>query len=175
MNAMRYKRLDASYLERMLEIQRECWDNDPGKFVKSSREAYTRAFEFDNFVVGALDGERLAGFLNCASHNRMSGKNLGRYLEYPPEMLDAVGHLNTVLMHPAYRGRGIAKHLVELAKIEFPTHIRYLMATTAPENTAAQRILRDFGFERQGEELTLGGQRRLLFVHDREKPAPTLP
>ena len=167
MSEMRFERLDDRYLTQMMEIQNVCWEKEPGIFVKSSYEAYARAFEFDNFVVGALDGERLAGFLNCASHNRWSRMNLGRYLGYPPEKLDQVGHLNTVLMRPEYRGGGFAQRLVALAMNEFPARTRYLMATTSPENIAAQRILNGFGFSRQGGQIEVGGQRRLLFVHDR--------
>lgn len=168
MDDMRFEKLDASYLNEMLEIQKVCWEMEPGIFVVSSPEAYLRAFEFDNFVVGALDGGRLVGFLNCAAHNRHSGMNLGRQLGYSPEMLDRVGHLNTVLMRPDHRGRGLALRLVEVAIGEFPPRVRYLMATTAPWNTAAQRILRDFGFDRRGGEIAVSGQRRLLFVRDLE-------
>lgn len=168
MNEVRLERLNEGYLDQMLKIQDVCWEKDSGIFVKSSRAAYARAFAFRNFVVGALDGDRLAGFLNCASHNRTSRMNLGRYLGYAPEALDRVGHLNTVLMLPSYRGLGLAQRLVQLAIDEFPPESRYLMATTAPENLAAQRILAGFGFSRQGGEILIGGQKRLLFVRDRE-------
>jgi len=168
MDDMRFERLDESYLNEMLEIQNACWEKEPGIFVTSSPEAYLRSFQFDNFVVGALDGARLAGFLNCAAHNRLSGMNLGRHLDYTPGMLDRVGHLNTVLMRPEYRGRGLSLKLVDMAITEFPPRVRYLMATTAPWNTAAQRILNDFGFDRRGGEIEVSGQRRLLFVRDRE-------
>jgi ribosomal protein S18 acetylase RimI-like enzyme len=72
-------------------------------------------------------------------------------------------------MRPDHRGRGLALRLVEIAIREFPARARYLMATTAPENTAAQRILNDFGFDRQGDEVEVSGQRRLLFVRDLAK------
>ncbi len=169
MDDMRFAKLDETYMDEMLEIQKICWEKTPGLFVMSSREAYLRAFEFDNFVVGVIDGEHLVGFLNCAAHNRRSGMNLGRHLDYSPEMLDRVGHLNTVLMRPDHRGRGLALRLVEMAIREFPAHVRYLMATTAPWNTAAQRILNEFGFDRQGDEIEVSGQRRLLFVRDLEQ------
>lgn len=166
MEETRLIRLDSSYIDEMLEVQKACWEKQPGIFVMSSPEAYLRAFEFDNFVVGALDGNRLAGFLNCAVHNRHSGMNLGRNLDYTPAMLDQVGHLNTVLMHPDQRGRGLARRLVKMAIREFPARVRYLMATTAPENKAAQRILNEFGFVCRGDEIKVSEQRRLLFVRD---------
>ncbi len=168
MEDMLFFRLDSSYIDEMLEIQRVCWEKEPGVFVASSPDAYLRSFEFENFVVGVSDGGRLVGFLNCAVHNRHSGMNLGRQLNYTPEMLDRVGHLNTVLMRPDHRGRGLALRLVRMAIQEFPARVRYLMSTTSPENTAAQRILNDFGFDRQGGELEVCGQRRLLFVRDLE-------
>lgn len=166
MEDMHYKKLDENYIGDMLEIQKICWAEDPGAFVLTSLEGYRRAFQFQNFVVGVLDGAQLVGFLNCAVHNRRSGMNLGRSLGYSPEMLDRVGHLNTVLMRPSHRGRGLALRLVERAIREFPANTRYLMATTAPWNAAAQRILNDFGFERAGDEIEISGQRRLLFVRD---------
>lgn len=168
MDEVQFLKLDSGYIEEMLEIQRICWETEPGIFVASSQDAYLRAFEYDNFVVGVSDGGRLVGFLNCAAHNRHSGMNLGKHLGYSPEMLDRVGHLNTVLMRPDHRGHGLALRLVEMAIREFPPRVRYLMATTAPWNTAAQRILNDFGFARQGGEIEVSGQRRLLFVRDLE-------
>ena len=72
--------------------------------------------------------------------------NLGRDAGLAEEELSHVAHLESVAVHPAFRGRGLAlamgQRLVALARA---ARKRHLLATVAPDNAASLAMLASLG------------------------------
>lgn len=57
--------------------------------------------------------------------------------------------LNDLFVHPAYRGRGIGRRLLEAARrLAEETGAKGLSLSTAMDNRTAQKLYESFGFER---------------------------
>lgn len=98
-------------------------------------------------------------FLNELENNRLA---LYLVVEGPPGVVGFVGmwcivdegHITNIAIHPDWRGRGLAKKLMETLLQE--ARQRGLVAVTLevrPSNTAGQRLYRSLGF-------TVAGRRR---------------
>ena len=157
-----YKGLSEAHLDAMLALQCECLAEPGSRLMASSREAYERAFQFDNFAFGALLGGELVGFSSCAVHNRRSRMNLGRRLGFSDDQLDRVAHINAVLVSQAHRRRGIAAELIARSLDALPARCAFVLATTSPDNASVIRLLDRFGFHRVGEG-EFGGLPRAIY------------
>lgn len=64
------------------------------------------------------------------------------------ETEDAVGYIQELLVHPAYRRRGVAMHLLDAAERYFLDEQRFaqLSLATSPDNDAALRLYRSRGY-----------------------------
>jgi len=166
-----YSRLDAGHVEAILELQDRCWAHDQGIFILSSRALIERAFQFDNFALGAFADGELVGFVTCSVPGRRSRMNLGRHFGFSDEQLDRVGHANAMAIAPEHRRRGIGSRLFALAMGAFPERVEHIMTTTRLENALARQLLESRGL-RCEKIIETGGQRRAIYVLRRAKPAP---
>jgi|SRR5579859_6162411 len=64
------------------------------------------------------------------------------------ETCESVGYIQELLVHPAYRRRGVAMHLLDAAERHFLETRGFAAVTlvTAPENEAALRLYRSRGY-----------------------------
>lgn len=69
-------------------------------------------------------------------------------VQIDPETEDAVGYIQELLVHPAYRRRGVAMHLLDAAERYFLEEQRFsqLSLATSPDNDAALRLYRSRGY-----------------------------
>ncbi|HEY7782402.1 MAG TPA: N-acetyltransferase [Ktedonobacterales bacterium] len=69
-------------------------------------------------------------------------------LQPDPETGEPVGYIQELLVHPAYRRRGVAMHLLDAAERHFLGDQRCagMMLITTPENDAALRLYRSRGY-----------------------------
>ncbi len=88
----------------------------------------------------------VAGYFLLRLPNAQDADNLGRDANLAAGDLSLVAHLESVAVHPAFRGRGLArimaKRLVEKARAAGKKH---LFATVAPDNTASLAMLASLG------------------------------
>ena len=88
----------------------------------------------------------VAGYFLLRLPNAQDADNLGRDANLATGDLSLVAHLESVAVHPAFRGRGLArimaKRLVEKARAAGKKH---LFATVAPDNTASLAMLASLG------------------------------
>lgn len=88
----------------------------------------------------------VAGYFLLRLPNAQDADNLGRDANLAAGDLSLVAHLESVAVHPAFRGRGLArimaKCLVEKARAAGKKH---LFATVAPDNTASLAMLASLG------------------------------
>lgn len=65
-----------------------------------------------------------------------------------PESEELAGYIQELLVHPAYRRRGVAMHLLDAAEHYFLDDIAFagVALVTSPENEAALRLYRSRGY-----------------------------
>lgn len=157
-------RLEEHNIDEMLALQKECLDNqDP--FLPTSYDGYIRAFRFLNFCFGFRDAPdaRLGAFLNCSIPTQRSAANLGRG-RLPPEELDAVGHMNTLLVRRNCRRHGVGRSLVQASiSLLYERGCRHIYVTVSPDNTASLELLRTMDFVPVDTILLQGYDRKLLY------------
>lgn len=161
--------LEAGQVDHMIALQRKCLEAG-GAFTPTSRQGYLRAFEFQNFCLGAWSPDRaqLLAFCNCSLPTARAAVNFGRGRVAPGE-LDVVGHLNTMLVHPDCRRQGLASELLRGAMAGLCRRgARHLFVITNPENLASAGLLCAFGFE-QMDFIWLHGQLKKLFYASGEE------
>jgi ribosomal protein S18 acetylase RimI-like enzyme len=86
-------------------------------------------------VARDLEGETIAGLLLADTHA-------------DAETGEPVGYIQELLVHPAFRRRGVAMHLLDAAEAYFFEEAQYGAVTlvTTPENEGALRLYRSRGY-----------------------------
>jgi ribosomal protein S18 acetylase RimI-like enzyme len=86
-------------------------------------------------VARELGGERIVGVLLADTRR-------------DAEAGEQVGYIQELLVHPAYRRRGVAMHLLDAAEADFFADPQTTAATlvTSPENEGALRLYRSRGY-----------------------------
>jgi ribosomal protein S18 acetylase RimI-like enzyme len=85
-------------------------------------------------VAHEREGERIVGVLLADSREAEAGER--------------VGYIQELLVHPAYRRRGVAMHLLDSAEAAFfaDGHTAAVTLVTSPENEGALRLYRSRGY-----------------------------
>lgn len=140
-------RFDASTLmdrlDDMAELLRACVEDGASiNFVRPFSSEAARAFWLDKVMPGleedlvtlfvATDGERLAGTV---------------YLDFrmPPNQ-NHRADLKKLMVHPAWRRRGIARQLMEAAEREVAARGRRLITLDTRTGDIGERLYRDIGY-----------------------------
>ena len=86
-------------------------------------------------VEGAGASEKLVGMLLATA-------------QITPETYDLAGYIHELLVHPGYRRRGVAMHLLDVAERYFLEEHDFALVflATSPENDAALRLYRSRGY-----------------------------
>lgn len=138
--------LSNTFIDDMLDLQDLAIANgDP--FTPSSRELYKRAFLFQNFVFGVFEDNKLIGYCNCSIPTHKASMNLGRGIVSVDE-LDAVGHINTILIDAQFRRNGYGGLLLSsvLDKFKSKNNIKYVFTTIQTINTPSYNLFLKYGF-----------------------------
>ena len=151
-------------IDEILALQYICFANND-LFIPTSREGYLRAFRFQNFCLGyreTLDSP-LTAFLNCSIPTERSQCNWGRG-RLPDGLLNAVGHINTLLIQVGRRRRGLGRDMVDAALARFSREkCSHIYATVSPDNRASLKLLNSFGFSVVDTIWLHGQQRHLVY------------
>ena len=86
-------------------------------------------------VEGEGEGEKLVGLLLATA-------------QVQPETEELVGYIHELLVHPAYRRRGVAMHLLDAAERYFLEEHEFAMIdlATSPDNEGALHLYRSRGY-----------------------------
>ena len=138
--------LSNAQIDNMLALQdRAIANGDP--FTPSSRELYKRAFLFQNFVFGVYENDKLIGYCNCSIPTHKASMNLGRGI-VSVEELDAVGHINTILIDAQFRRNGYGGLLLSsvLDQFKAKNQIKHVFTTIQTSNTPSYNLFKKYGF-----------------------------
>ena len=116
------------------------------------------------FGLVATSGEQLAGCL-LVRFPQMEEDNLGWDIGLPESELCHVAHMESVVVHPDFRGRGIQLKLLQKAEeLLKKNHYQYLMATIAPRNVASIRSFETNGYQCAKTKEKYGGFLRGIYL-----------
>ena len=110
----------------------------------------------------AMDSGRMAGAFSLI-HPGLEPFNYGFDLGFPEAMLRRVVHMDTVAVHPHYRGRGLMGRLMEVMEGELAkVPGRILICTIHPDNVYSLNNVRRRGYSVAGEKAKYGSVRLFL-------------
>ncbi len=130
------KLIGEDHLSQILELQDIVIRNIklPEIFQSDSKEFFKEELKKGGKIIGVFsEGELIAyRFITMPKGNAM---NLGVDLGLPKKELDKVGHLETTIVHPDYRGNGLQRKTLFVA-LDIFDHLGYyhICSTISPKN-----------------------------------------
>jgi len=120
------------------------------------------------FVYKAVDAStgRIAGIC-VVTYPGDDSENLGYDIALPESELSQVAHMDTIVVHPLYRGNGLQQKLISLAEQKVLSEgFRYLMCTIHPDNIYSKENMEECGYKVVKETIKYGGMPRLVLLKE---------
>lgn len=97
-----------------------------------------------------------------------NSENLGYDIGLPETELCSVAHMDTVAVHPNFRGYGLQRLLISQAEEALSkTKYRYLLCTVHPENSFSRSNMEKLGYTYIKQALKYGGLPRCIYLKKR--------
>lgn len=143
---------------------------DQELFASSEREENAGYLKEPNFILGCFDGEKLIAYCSFVLPGAAED-NLGWDLGWPRERVLSCAKLDTIVVHPGYRG-GLQQRLMReaLALAAENPDIEFVFTTVSPKNEYSLHNVQAVGFEVCMKKLKYGGKERFILGR-----APVLP
>lgn len=107
---------------------------------------------------------QLAG-MYIVTYPETDSDNLGYDIGLSGSELSRVAHMDTVAVHPLYRGHGLQQKLTSFVEKElFSAGFCYLMCTIHPDNSYSRHNMEACGYQVVKEVLKYGGLPRLVLL-----------
>lgn len=132
-------------------------------FVPTDREEYACYLEAPHFIIGCFDGELLVAYSSFVLPGE-DPENYGWDLGWPLEKVISCAKLETIVVHPDYRGNHLQQRLI-MATVELAREnsaIKYLLTTVSPYNQYSLHNVQAMGFEVLMKKEKYGGKERFI-------------
>lgn len=94
-------------------------------------------------------------------------KNYALDINLEEELLPLVGHIDSTIVHPNYRGNALQKYLIEAIEEKIDrSKFSVLCSTVHPENKASLKTSLKLGYKIKGEKEKYGGLRRYILMKE---------
>ena len=167
------RRATAEEASAVAQLMRYVYENMPDQslFVCDDEKFVRKHIEDEGVIYIALAEERevdeddqLAACLIV----RFPGDaedNLGLDLGLPDGELQSVAHMESVVVHPRYRGNHLQRKLLQHAEEELRKEKKYsiLMATVAPANIFSRRAFESEGYVDVMTKIKYEGKERVIY------------
>ena len=156
-------------LDKMMALQETVCSSIQNQdiFMPSDREDNAAYLEAPNFVIGCFDGETLVAYSSFVLPGE-DACNYGWDLGWPLEKILSCAKLDTVVVHPSYRGNHLQQQLIAFA-LEFAREnndrdhgIKYILTTVSPSNEHSLHNVQEMGFEVLMQKRKYGGKERFI-------------
>lgn len=112
------------------------------------------------FTVGVFDGDKLVAFL-IVRIPKEAEDNLAFDLEI--EEIDKVVHMESLGVHPNYRGRALQRKMIKFAEKKLDKdNYKYLTCTVSPKNIYSLRNFQSLGYEIELKAKKYDGYQRYI-------------
>jgi ribosomal protein S18 acetylase RimI-like enzyme len=165
MRIYQFRKCRPQDLDSVMELQETAYRGIKNKdiFVTSDRTENERYLQPPNFILGCFDGNRLIAYCSFAFPGD-SSENLGWDLLWKREKVLSCAALDTVVVHPAYRGQNLQQRLMDYAAALILDHpnIKYILTTVSPLNEYSLRNVEAAGYQVVGRKPKYGGKDRFI-------------
>lgn len=138
-------------------------------FMPSSRDDNAGYLEAPNFVIGCFDGDTMVAYCSFDLPGE-DACNCGWDLGWPLEKTVSSAKLDTIVVHPSYRGNHLQQQLIsytlEVAQNENDRSIQYILTTVSPENKYSLHNVQAMGFEVLMQKQKYGGKERFILCRE---------
>ena len=160
--------LDETHLEEVMQLQETIIHNLPDKeiFRQHSIDYIRDHFKKENSVIGIFTEDGLIAY-NVLYFPGEDGDNFGADIKLPNDEFDKVVHLETVAVHPDYRGNSLQKRMEEihLGVIKKLGYI-HVCCTVSPKNFPSIRNLFSNGLVIKGLKIKFGNRLRYIMYRN---------
>jgi len=136
---------------------------NPDTFVPTDRKEYACHLKTPHFIIGFFDGEMLVAYSSFVLPGE-DPANYGWDLGWSLEKVRTCAKLDSIVVHPDYRGNHLQQRLiaatVELAPKK--SGIKYLLTTVSPYNEYSLHNVQAMGFEVLMQKKKYGGKERFI-------------
>lgn len=163
------KFLQVAQLKEVEQFQEEiiAYQRQKDQFVPLTNAEFRQVLGEQGISVGAFLEQRLVGF-HGVFFPHVSAENLGLDIGLKELELNRVAHMESVSVHPDFRGNGLhlqmANRLIDY--IQNHTSYRYLLETVSPENTGSIKNVLKSGLVIVHLKRKYGGLLRYIFYRN---------
>ncbi len=137
----------------------------PVIFCQDDEDFLAAHVKEQGFILVAEEAE-LAGML-VVRFPFLAPDHLGRDLNWPEERLPQACHIETLAVHPRYRGKGLQRALLSAAETMLDAAYTDVLATVAPANAASLRNFIRAGYGVVAQVKKYGGYERYILHKQR--------
>ncbi len=132
-------------------------------FVPSERDQNEANLKPPNFILGCFDRTLMAAYCSVVFPGE-NMNNLGWDLLWPREKVLSCALLDTIVVHPSFRGQHLQRRLIQyaIALLEESPDIRYLLTTVSPHNPYSLSNVQALDFVILMKKLKYGGKERFI-------------
>lgn len=160
--------LDETYLNEIIYLQETIIHNLPDKeiFRQHSINYIRDHFNKENSVIGIVTEDGLIAY-NILYFPGIDGDNFGADIKLSKEELNKVAHIETVAVHPDYRGNSLQKRMEEIhLKVIKELGYIHVCCTVSPKNLPSIRNLFSNGLIIKGIKIKFGDRLRYIMHRD---------
>jgi ribosomal protein S18 acetylase RimI-like enzyme len=169
--------MDESYLTDMMELQEIIVQNlsDKDIFRIHSMNYFKEHFKVENSIIGVFTKGGLVAY-NVLFFPGLESDNFGADINLPREELDNVVHLETVAVHPAYRGNSLQRKMeaVHLRVIQDMGY-EHVCCTVSPKNSPSLKNIFSNGLVIKALRFKFGGRLRYIMYKNLVHPSTVGP
>ena len=154
-------------LDALLALQKIIEEHLPDSaiFVSTTPEEWSEHLQTPH-VIGLWDSETLAAyglFLLCG----LSEENYAWHLGFPQERIPLWANMDTIVVHPDYRGNGLETALLYRMEALCPPEIQGFCCTISPNNPHSLESARRAGYVPMQRASMYGGYDRWILKKER--------
>lgn len=154
-------------LDALMELQESVLRAMPDSelFFPTSRELNRSYMKSPNLILAAFSGGRLIAYCSLVFHGN-GEENLGWDLGWPASRVLNCAVVDTVVVDPEFRGRGLQRRLVhQSCKLAAERHPGVcLLTTVSPKNLPSLNNMQAEGFEVLVTKEKYGGLERYILI-----------
>lgn len=161
------KKLDLSYMEKIMNLQQEVVEGLENKevYYSSTRKEFEKIIKEIGEIIGYVTLEDELISLGVYCNFGFDKENYGYDIGLKGNELLKVGHIESTIVKEEYRGNNLQKAMcLKLEEIGKNKGSKIMMATASPYNPYSVNTFKKLGYEIVKDKIKYSGLRRYVFM-----------